>query len=161
MTKTADWPYDADRDDPLTALRIPVTSSHPGWCYLVAFDRESAARPTEAETAMLVSFRQEYIDRWYNDSYKVRLAERPFDIDGGANGVIFRKWGDGDWGYRRRTWTVGPLYVPQNPAFPDRVLGPLTLPRLLDHIHSCGDGEPKRPWLEWKAAHPEVFGAAR
>lgn len=29
MTETTEWPYDADRDDPLTKLRIPVTSAHP------------------------------------------------------------------------------------------------------------------------------------
>jgi hypothetical protein len=41
------WPFDADRDDPLTAHRIAVTSSHPGWRHVVAFDRE----PTDAEVA--------------------------------------------------------------------------------------------------------------
>ena len=31
------WPYDADRNDPLAALRIPVVSSpYPGWKYEVA-----------------------------------------------------------------------------------------------------------------------------
>jgi hypothetical protein len=157
---SAGWPYDADRNDPLTDLRIPVTSSHPDWCYLVAFDRESAARPTDAEARMLASFREDYIAYWYNDSYKARMAERPFDMDGGANGVVFRKWATDDWGYRRRTWSVGPLYVPQSPAFADRALGPLSLAGLMDHIHSHGD-KPSARWVQWKASHPDVFGGRR
>lgn len=36
-TKVTPWPYDAIEDDPLTALRIPVTSSHPRRAYLAAF----------------------------------------------------------------------------------------------------------------------------
>lgn len=60
--KNDGWPFgtDADRDDPLTAMRIAVTSSHPGWAFLVAFDRESEARPTDHEAAMLRSFLDEY-----------------------------------------------------------------------------------------------------
>jgi len=93
-----DWPFedDADRDDPLTALRIAVTGSHPAWCYLVGFDRDSAARPTEAEARMLASFLRQYIDYWYADTYKAKLAQRALDVDGGANGIVFRKYGEGD-----------------------------------------------------------------
>lgn len=166
MTRqTTDWPYDADRDDPLTALRIPVTSSHPDWCYLVAFDRDSAARPTDPEARMLASFRDDYIVYWYNDSYKARMAEHPFDIDSGANGVTFRKWGTDDWAYRRRTWIYGPTYVPHPPHLReydpvDKPLGPLSLERLMDHIHMRGGDKPSPRWLEWKANHPDVFGAA-
>lgn len=153
------WPFetDADRNDPLTAHRIAVTSSHPQWCYIVGFDRESPARPTDAEAAMLASFLQEYIDRWYNDSYKAKLAQRALDVDGGANGMIFRKYGDDDWGYRRRSWYSGPMFMPQSPLFADRALGPLSLAQLMDHIHSHGDDEPTARWKQWKAAHSDVF----
>lgn len=156
MTITA-WQYDADQHDPLTALRIPVVSAWPDWNYIVAFDRDSDERPTEAEAAMLASFLQQYIDYWYNGSYKARLAERPFDIDGGANGVVFRKYADGDWGYRRRTWTIGPSFVPEHPRFADRTLGPLTLAQLMDRIHTGSDDKPSQRWTAWKAQHPEVF----
>lgn len=159
-TKTA-WPFglDADQDDPLTALRIAVTSSHPNWCYIVGFDHTSPERPTDAEATMLASFLREYIAHWYNDSYKAKLAERPLDVDGGANGMIFRKYADSDWGYRRRTWDRGPMYVPESPAFADRRFGPLTLSQLMDHIHSFADGGPSKRWVDWKAQHPEVFPA--
>jgi hypothetical protein len=155
---TATWPYDADEHDPLTALRIPVVCAWPDWCYIVAFDRDSPVRPTDVEAAMLASFLGEYIDRWYTGSYKQTLAERPFDIDGGANGMVFRKYADSDWGYRRRTWDRGPMFVPEPPHFADRKFGPLTLDKLMDHIHSIVDSEPSPRWLEWKATHPDVFG---
>lgn len=157
MPETADWPYDAPQDDPLTALRIPVASSHPDWYYLTAFDGDSPVRPTDAEALMLASYNSEYIAYWYRDSYKAKLAERPFDVDGGANGTIFRKYGQDDWGYRKRTWTMGPLYVPQSPAFTDRQLGPLTLEQVMDRIHCHGEPEPSKRWADWKAAHPDVF----
>ena len=110
------WPFDADRDDPLTALRIAVTSSHPEWRYLVAFDRESAERPTDAEAALLVSYLDDYKTYWYNASYLAHLSRRPLDVDGGANGVVFHKYGADDWGYRRQSWERGPLFVPQSPG---------------------------------------------
>lgn len=155
-----DWPYDADRDDPLTALRIPVVSAWADWNYIVAFDKESPRRPNDDEARQLASFLRYYIDTWYGDSYKARLAKRPFDIDDGANGMTFRKYADGDWGYRRRTWTMGPLFVPQQPEFAERPIGPLALPELFDHIYSDGDGNNHPGWAQWKADHPDVFGSA-
>lgn len=161
------WEYDAPKDDPLTALRIPVTSSHPQWCYIVAFDVESAMRPSDAEAAMLVSYLSQYIDYWYNDSFKAKLAQRPFDVDGGANGVVFHKYGEDDWGYRRVSWTQGPIFWPGAPHYRDWLrrkqeadLGAHSLLAVMDHIESFGDGEPSPRWVAWKDAHPEVFGKA-
>lgn len=160
-----DWPFkhDADRDDPLTKLRIAVTSSHPQWYYLVAFDRESAERPTDAEAAMLASFLEQYKAYWYGDNwFERKMAERPLDVDGGANGVVFRKYASDDWSYRRQSWTRGPMFVPQSPVMRERYpeekpFGPLSLAQLLDHIHtSCNEVSPH--WTEWKARHPLVFG---
>ncbi|WP_042400025.1 hypothetical protein [Streptacidiphilus carbonis] len=161
MPEPADWPFgtDADRDDPLTALRVAVTSSHPDWCYITSFDRESPVRPTDAEAAMLGSFNEEYIAYWYNERYKAKLAERLLDVDGGANGVTFIKYGEDDWGYRRRTWTMGPRYVPQSPRFADRQVGPLSLADLMGRIHNHGDDKPSKRWTDWVAAHPGVFPA--
>lgn len=127
------WPFDADQGDPLTARRIAVTHSHPGWRYLVAFDRESTERPTDHEVDLLVSYLEEYKARWYND------------------------------GYRRQSWQSGPMYLPTSPDMRDwharrgdEVLGPLGLAALMDHIHTIGD-EPSKHWVAWKAARPEVF----
>lgn len=164
-TEIETWPFgnDADRDDPLTALRIAVTHAWPGWRYLVAFDRDSAERPTDAEAAMLASYLDEYKAHWYNPTYLAKLATRALDVDGGANGVIFRKWGPDDWGYRRQSWQHGPLYVPESPRLRDggfvagrSVLGPFTLVQVMDYAHTIGD-DPMPRWVAWKAAHPEVF----
>lgn len=157
---TTDWPYDADQDDPLTKLRIPVVASHADWNYIVAFDRESTVRPDDAEAQQLASCLRYYIDSWYTESYKARLAERPFDIDGGANGMTFRKYLPGDWGYRRRTWDRGPLFVPEPPTFADRRYGPLTLEQVMDRAFDNGDGDPRPGWAQWKADHADVFPGA-
>ncbi|MDX2838021.1 hypothetical protein PV377_03205 [Streptomyces ipomoeae] len=169
---TTTWPFgtDAIQDDPLTALRIAVVrSSHPMWCYLVAFldvneepyGWHSKERPTVAEALQLASYLDQYKNYWYNASYIGRMAERPLDVDGGANGVTFIKYGPDDWGYRRRTWTMGPTFVPGSPVYREHYpnenhIGPLSLPRLMDHIHSLS-GEASERWTEWKADHPDVF----
>lgn len=159
MTETTDWPYDADQHDPLTALRIPVTHAHPQWRYTACFDRESEARPTDAEAQMLASFIEEYREYWFNERYKAELSERPFDVD--AVTRVFHKWGSDDWSYRLVTWQYGPFWVPVAPRLRARETederGPLTLVAVLDRIHTIG-AEPMRHWTEWKAAHPEAFG---
>jgi hypothetical protein len=163
MTKTDYWPFetDADRDDPLTELRIAVTGSHPRWSYLVAFDRESEARPTDAEAQMLASFLEEYKDHWYNHSYLGKLAERQLDVDGGANGVVFHKFGPDDWGYRRHSfvqgWPWSVVWPSLRDSEPDNpIRGPFTLSQIMDRVQGHGEVPPRR-WVEWKAAHPEVF----
>jgi hypothetical protein len=156
------WPFDADRDDPLTLHRIAVTSSHPGWAYLVAFHRDSEARPTDAETAMLVSYLDAYKSHWYNASYRARLERRPLDVDGGANGVVFHKWGVDDWGFRRQSFDRGYTFSivwPSQRASkePGKYVGPYSLVELMDLMQTFGDDKPIQHWLDWKAAHPEVF----
>ena len=171
MTTTeTDWPYDADRDDPLTKLRIPVTTLYPDWKYLVAFngrpiyDGDLMDRPDEQETAILASYIQYTRQHWFNERWQARLLERPFDIDGGHNTLILRKWGPGDWAHRRASWQFGPSIVPCHPqlrkgeTWDGRVL-PLGLVELLDCIHAHGGDRPLPAWLEWKAAHPDVFPA--
>jgi hypothetical protein len=154
-TKT-DWPYDADRDDPLTALRIPVTGSHPNRWYLIAFDRDSEARPTDDEAAMLVSY-LDYTRAWYREYWQEKMLAEPLDHDAGHNTVIFHKWADGDWGYRRATHEIGPLFFPGAPWMRERKAGPFTLAGLLDWIDG-GGMEPSKRWTEWKANHPDIFG---
>jgi hypothetical protein len=154
----ADWPYDADRDDPLTALRIPViTNPYTARAYEVAVvitapDSASdlwgpALRPDERETAQITAYLG-----WrmgcYNSSWKARMRARPLDTDPSTNTVILQKRGPGDWCYRRRTWRSGPHMIP--------VAGKptLTLEQLLDRV--CDITREK--WQLWKAAHPEAFG---
>lgn len=170
-TATKAWPFgdDADRDDPLTKLRVPaVWSFNPMWKYVAAYIKPapdenpyhwgSNARPTDAEAAMLASFIQEYLHHWFRDSYIARLAERPLDVDGGCKTQVFVKYGEDDWGYRVVTWEYGPLFVPESPGFKDRKIGPLSLVQVMDRRHTIGD-EPMKHWLDWKAAYPDVFPA--
>lgn len=158
-TKT--WPFedDADRDDPLTALRIPVTGAYPSFVYLAAFDRGSEERPSDAEAAVISS----WIDlqrEWFNETWQAKLLERPLDVEGGHNTVIFHKWGEGDWGYRRRTHRYGPTFWPGRPGFREGVeRAPYALVDLMDHMQGRHTGFLSQKWIEWKAARPEVFGA--
>ncbi|PBC72295.1 MULTISPECIES: hypothetical protein [unclassified Streptomyces] len=159
----ATWPFgtDADRDDPLTALRIPVTGTHPKWHYIATFDRGSEARPTDAEARMLASFIEEYKEYFFNDSYKAKLLKRPLDVD--AVTKIFHKWGDSDWSYRVVTWQYGPFWVPVSPRlrggeFEYDLLPAHTLEQVMDRCHSMHTEYPSKHWAEWKASHPETFG---
>lgn len=175
-----DWPYDADRDDPLTALRIPaVTSFNPSWHYVAAYLKPvtegpdylkgppfgSNERPTDAEARMMSSFLLEHRHYWFrNEGYAREMDKRPVDIDSGWNTIVFIKYGPDDWGYRRCSWVYGPAFVPPSPShrerYPDEACGgPLSLEQVMDRIHSLGDDKPTRDWTEWKAAHPDVFGA--
>lgn len=160
-----EWRYDAAKDDPLTALRVPVvTSIYPNWFYLVSLcvgEGEYALwrglRPNDDEVKLLQSELAYELD-WYNASYVARMAERPFDIDGGFNSLTFIKRDEGDWAYRRRTWSIGPAL---RPSLYDGE-AKLDLVGVLDLVHSHGskDYMPTR-WLDWKAARPELFGGAR
>ena len=163
-TTQTGWPYDARRDDPLTALRVPATSDYPEWKYIATFDRASQARPTDVEAARLASFIAEYKNYFFRDSYIARLEEKPFDHDSSTVTRIFHKWGPDDWSYRVRTWEYGPFWVPvapwqrkQEESERSPYDEPLTLVQVLDRIHTIGD-EMLGHWTEWKAAHPEVFG---
>ncbi|MFE7780359.1 hypothetical protein [Streptomyces nigrescens] len=166
------WPFgtDADRDDPLTALRIPAVGSfNPRWKYVAAYLKPATGdlagppfgsneRPTGEEARMLASFIQEYIQHWFNEGYQARLAERALDVDSGCNTTVFIKYGPDDWGHRRCSWSMGPTFVPGPAGSPSReVAGQLTLAKLMDRIHTIADDKPMKRWQEWKAAHPEVF----
>lgn len=159
MTET-DWPFDADRDDPLAELRIPVTPAHPDHAYLVALTSgrdkllelfgETALRPDGPEAARIASYIR-YLCSGYSALWQRKLAERPFDLDGARATVVLRKRAEDDWCYRLSTWH-SPRWSTRHP-----VTG---LAGLLDHIATHG-GVIERPgWAEWKAAHPDVFAAA-
>ena len=153
------WPYDADRNDPLAALRIPVVSSpYPGWKYEVALvitDDDlwgPALRPAETEVRQIVAY-IEYRMEYYNEGWRAKMRRKPLDVDSGTNTVTLMKRGDDDWCYRRWTWQTGPLMVPSR--YDNQ--SAMGLEQLLDHIHLYGDSKPSPKWLAWKAAHPEAF----
>ncbi|MEW2266925.1 hypothetical protein [Streptomyces sp. NPDC047868] len=169
------WPFgtDANENDPLTALRIPVvTSFNPEWKYVAAYidvdtgkySWGSQERPTDAEAAMLASFIEEYKNHWFNQTYKARLLLRPLDVDSGCNTTIFVKYGENDWGYRLCSWEYGPMYVPTKPQSRGteheyaKHPGPLGLEQVMDLRHTVVD-EAMPHWLNWKATYPEVFPA--
>lgn len=165
MAAETGWPYDADRDDPLTKLRIPVTSEYPRFTYTACFDRESEARPTDAEARMIASFIEEYQSYFFGESaWRKKQQAKAFDMDCYTT-TIFHKWGDGDWSFRVSTWRYGPAWVPVFPGhrggpydyepFP----GPKTLLEVMDRAHANGPGDVPKRWLEWKSAHPDVFPA--
>jgi hypothetical protein len=162
MAETKAWPFgtDADEDDPLTALRIPVTGQYPMWRYIATFDRESEARPTDLEAAQLASYIEQYKDYFFNDWYKAKLLERPLDVD--AVTRIFHKWGEGDWSYRVVTWEYGPFWVPVAPRlrggqYDDAKLGPLSLVQVMDRDHQMHSEYPSKAWAAWKADRPDIF----
>ncbi|MDH2390061.1 hypothetical protein QCN29_14925 [Streptomyces sp. HNM0663] len=162
---SATWPFgtDADEHDPLTKLRIPVvTSFNSDWKYIAAYigvdtsrySWGSRERPTDAEAAMLASYIDEYIHYFLGDRERQRMLKRPLDVEGRVVTRDFIKYGPADWGYRVVTWQYGPLFVPGPPGSESRqTVGPLSLEQAMDRDH---DIYPKR-WLDWKAAHPEVF----
>lgn len=168
MTSKPDWPYDAEQDDPLTAMRIPVVGTvFPGWYYLVALCINEnpdtmlwpGLRPTDHEAAMVRSL-IDYERSRYNPGWVARdLDSRPFDIDGGFNGITLIKRGEGDWAFRRTTWQRGPTLIPFTLEGHRGYEPPMDLPALCDRIHRIVDA-PFHGWVEWKAAHPEVFGVA-
>jgi len=156
------WPYNEDgvkQGDFTEQFRFPIVSNpYPAWSYITAVvvseEPWHGLRPTDTELRMVASFHQEYIEHWYRDSWKALMRTRPFDIDGNANGRYLIKHRNGGWGYRLRTWRFGPAFVPQ---WDDE---PSDLVTVLDRVHRWGDTSLSPRWLEWKAAHPEVFGKA-
>lgn len=180
------WPFgtDALEHDPLTAHRIPVVASfNPSWFYTAAylgtnddtgsdFDPPwpfaSAERPTEPEVALLVSFREFHRHYWstvwgYN---MAKLDAKPLDIDSVGYATVFIKYGPGDWGYRKTSWTSGPTFVPGPPTGRGtqheyaKSPGPLRLDQVMDLFHHVGTDYPSKEWVQWKVDHPDVFEPA-
>ncbi|MDX3354707.1 hypothetical protein PV703_15615 [Streptomyces sp. ME01-24h] len=156
------WKYDADENDPLTALRIPVTSEFPNFGYTACFDRESEARPTDAEAQMIASFIEEYQEHWFGDGWwRQKMLALPFDLDCRTT-TVFHKWADDDWSYRCVTWQYGPFWVPVAPRlrggeYDEKKLPAMPLVQVMDRIHHVGTEYPSKHWLAWKDARPEVF----
>jgi hypothetical protein len=158
---TTGWPFDdADQDDPLTVLRIPVVrTSHPRWKYEVALVIGSedetiwkpGLRPDEPEVRQIVA-ELEWRMTYYNEGWKAKMRRRPLDVDSSTNTVVLQKFAEDDWRYRRASHEHGMWPFYNNPKR-------FTLEALLDHINDYGD-EPNPKWRAFKAAHPEAFGTA-
>lgn len=150
------WKWDADPNDPLVKMRIPVASMTPLYPYIAVFHKESPHRPTEAETRMIRSFIDEHVELWLSAQADEMRTIQSFDTELGRNPVIFHKYGTRDWGYRRAHWQVGSMFTPPSPRVPSRRLGPMALAEVMDLIHD-GDSPQAKHWREWRAARPEVF----
>lgn len=155
-----DWPFDADKDDPLAALRIPVVrNAYPRWKYevcVVIIDQADdspdaqalgpALRPTDLEVKQILAeldYRMEY----YNEGWKAKMRQRALDVDSSTNTLILQKRAEGDWRYRRMSFEHGlwPFYD---------MTKRFTLEALLDHVNNLA---PEK-WAAWKARYPEAFG---
>ena len=138
------------RDEYAESLRIPlVDSAHPRWNFITSVlvgDIYDGVRPVNAELDTIASFHQFYLDEWYAPAELNVMAEKPFDVDGGANGRILLKRADGLWAYRRRSWRLGPLFVP---SLSHR-------PRSLVDILDLANANSSR-WSAWKTANSEYF----
>ena len=158
-------------------LRVPLVDGfYPQWNYTVAVavswhegpcERATpwcTLMPTDDEIRMIASFIQEYRNHWYREGAGRELDRRPYDIDGVANGIVFGKMAElpengkyaprpEHWTYHKRSWRYGPLAIQM---VGDR---PMTLLELMDHERTISsDDGPMPRWIEWKAAHPEIFG---
>ena len=141
---------------------VPTDCFNPAKYYLICVDYESSVLPTDQELRMLKSFMEFKIRAWYNERWAEKLLAKEFPADAGVNTLIFRKGGVWDtnkapyegWGYRRMTWTQGPMYVP------DRLADDYEPPSLITVLERCLDlkhtsfGE---KWTEWKSEHPDTF----
>ncbi|GAA4626767.1 hypothetical protein GCM10023196_036350 [Actinoallomurus vinaceus] len=151
---TAEWPYDADRDDPLTQLRVPVAPLKPNTPYLVSFDRGSAARPNDVEASVIASYIDYERQYWFPVDYQRRLQESPLDVDDYHNTMTLHKYGPDHWAYRRATWEYPhPLLDPAKDQTPDKHL---SIVALLDQVRVG----PEIRWARWKRQRPELFEIA-
>lgn len=159
MSRAYDYSDIAVRYPLADELRVPlVTSTRPRWRYITAIAVDphhtlwQYEMPNDDEIRAVACFHQEYVERWYRDSFKAEMRERPYDLDGGANGIVFCKKPDGHWQYQKFTWQHGPWPFHDQPQ--------MSLLELMDHTHSFGD-EPMAHWVEWREQHAEVFAAVR
>ena len=160
-----DWPYDAKRDHPLAARRVPVISTYyPDWRYEIALciapeEWDSPWRglePTALEADLIVQA-IEYRMEYYNEGWKAKMRAKPLDTDGTTNTVILRKRPDGGWQYRRASFEYGPTLVPE-----ERISLPDVLDRAFGHpgTDTAKSWEPK-DWTAWKAHNADLIAAVR
>lgn len=163
------WKYkDVDPENPLTAMRIPVIRScYPDHPYVAAVMRSadevpdgvrvpsftSSAPPDVTEAQMIASYIDYHITSFLGPYARQVMLKEAFDADDSLNGTVFIKYGEGDWGYRRNSWDMGSVFMPQSPEVRDAdSFGPLTLEQVMDHAWGNTSS-----WVEWKSKQAEVF----
>lgn len=164
MGRVADeggWPFDADQNDPLAKLRIPVTGAWPECGYLAAYAGKAEPllhwpRPDDAEAAVLASYIG-YLRGKYAPHVQRRMLAQPLDT-GDLSALVFAKRGEGDWVYRRAHWTEGVFWwpLPEGMEHGRR----LSLVQVIDHVETNVGTSPAPAWREHKAAHPDIFAEA-
>lgn len=124
--------------------------------FIVALDSQSAM-PTDQELAIIASYQEFVVKKWYCGDPEIILAE-PFPAMEGYNTVILLKGnehrpnGPEGWSFRRMTWVTGPTFIPTF-ATSSPQPAPWTLVQVLDYIEDLG----KKYWEEWKKEHPDIF----
>jgi hypothetical protein len=151
------WKFDADRKDPLTARRIPVTPPWPMWGYFAAFDKDSPQRPTEVEVRMIQSYIAMVRQGWEAAIKGAEMDQEPLDWFPGYNTLVLHKYARDDWAHRRPSWVTPPVYPP-SPRGRRPQQKAMTLVQVMDYV--CVDprtGEVGEGWQKWKAERPEIF----
>ncbi|PIQ74665.1 MAG: hypothetical protein CO002_01040 [Candidatus Portnoybacteria bacterium CG_4_8_14_3_um_filter_44_10] len=125
--------------------------------FIVAMDSQSAM-PTDQELAILASYQEFVVKKWYFDPDPERILAAPFPAIEGYNTVIFLKGnehrpnGPEGWCFRRMTWVTGPTFAPTfATSLPQPA--PWTLVQVIDCVEYLG----KKYWEEWKKEHPDIF----
>lgn len=126
---------DAAQTAMATELRVPLlNSAYPRWHYVTGIAvndtpyLDPGLVPTDDEVRMVAAHLDDYCTYWYRPSYRSRMREfAPYDIDSGANLGFYRKRGENDWCYRKRTWQQGPSW------WPAPLLPPMTLAEVIAH----------------------------
>lgn len=120
------WPYhDVERDDPLTALRIPVTGRRPRHGFIAAvhgvpdpvLDTDPLLRPSEIEAAQIASYINYMRGRVYREGWAQRMLAEPLDADPGQVTLVLHKYGPTTGAIAARPWTApgSPRRHPSSP----------------------------------------------
>lgn len=112
---------------------------------------------TPAEMTLVRGYTEMIVSTFYREPFRSQALEDPIGCKvSGHNTVTLLKRADGDWAYRRHTWTQGPRYMPPGNVPEYDRFWPMDLPTLLRRIEtsSWGVDDAARAsvrWMEWSA----------
>ena len=157
MAKVAAWRLSEKQQERIRKeFKIPVDCCAPSTYWIVSLSDESIM-PTKQELRQIRSYSEFIVQKFYNKDYQHRiLVEKELPACGGHNTMILQKgsrWSGRSvpgWRYRKLTWNIGPLFVPD---IADKNCPHYTLLELIERI------ERFRPevWIKWQKDHPEIF----